>query len=141
MTEAKKASFSFIDFVINECSIDFKKDRTSEISINFDPSGKHFLKTNTFKLFLSVEIVNALKEQLIEIKTESTFQFSEDLSNLTTFFTINAPAIIFPYIRSFVSSLTIQSGHKPIVLPTLNLSGLAQVLESNIITIEDETAQ
>jgi len=137
MTEAEKSSFSFINFLINECSLDFKKDRTTEINIEFDPSGIHFLKTNTFKLFLNVRVNNSNKEQLIEIKTESSFQFSDDLPNLMKFFTINAPAIIFPYIRSFISSLSVQSGHKPILLPTLNLSGLAKVLESNIRTTEE----
>ena len=141
MTQAEKSSFSFVDFVINECSLDFKKDRTSDFNINFDPSGNHYSKTNTFKLFLNVKVINSLKELLIEIKTESTFQFSDNLPNLMKFFTINAPAIIFPYIRSFISSLSVQSGHKPIIIPTLNLSGLAKVLESNIKVIEEETIQ
>lgn len=136
MTEVKKASFNFINFVINECTLDFTKDRTTELNISFNPSGKHFLKTNTFKLFVNVKIINGNKEQIVDINTESKFKFSSDLKNLSTFFTKNAPAIIFPYIRAFVSSLSVQSGHKPILIPTLNLTGLAKVLESNIEIIE-----
>jgi preprotein translocase subunit SecB len=141
MTEATKSSFSFIDFVINECALDFTKDRTSEISIDFNPSGKHFVKTHIFKLFLDVKLFNSSKEQIIEIKTESTFQIGDDLQNTGTFFTKNAPAIIFPYIRAFISSLSVQSGHKPIVIPTLNLTGLTQVLEANISAINEEIVQ
>lgn len=33
---------------------------------------------------------------------------------------INAPAISFPYIRAFVSNLTLNSGYSPIFLPTYN---------------------
>lgn len=33
----------------------------------------------------------------------------------------NALAILFPYIRSIVSSVTAQSGREPIILPTVNL--------------------
>lgn len=40
------------------------------------------------------------------------------------FIALNAPAILFPYVRSFVSCLTAQSGMEPIILPTVNLSHL-----------------
>lgn len=33
---------------------------------------------------------------------------------------INAPAIAFPFLRSFVSLLTLNSGFKPAILPTVN---------------------
>lgn len=141
MTEAEKSSFSFTSFKINECSLDFTKERSKEINIEFDPAGNHYPKSNTFILFLNVRVNNAAKEQLIEIKTESSFQFSSNLDNLMTFFTLNAPAIIFPYVRAFISSLSVQSGHKPVLIPTLNLSGIAKVLESNIKIIEEESVQ
>jgi preprotein translocase subunit SecB len=141
MTEAEKSSFSFTNFTINECSLDFTKERSKEINIEFDPAGNHYPKSNKFILFLNVRVNNAAKEQLIEIKTESSFQFSNNLPNLMTFFTLNAPAIIFPYLRAFISSLSVQSGHKPILIPTLNLSGIAKILESNIKIIEEESVQ
>ncbi|MFN8302608.1 MAG: protein-export chaperone SecB [Saprospiraceae bacterium] len=33
---------------------------------------------------------------------------------------INAPAIAFPYLRSFISLLTLNSGFRPAILPTVN---------------------
>lgn len=39
---------------------------------------------------------------------------------------INAPAIAFPYLRAFVSNLTMNSGYNPIILPTFNFVQIAQ---------------
>lgn len=33
---------------------------------------------------------------------------------------VNAPAIAFPYLRSFLSIITMQSGYPPVVLPSIN---------------------
>ena len=33
---------------------------------------------------------------------------------------INAPAIAYPYLRAYVSNLTLQSGVTPVMLPTIN---------------------
>jgi len=48
------------------------------------------------------------------------------------FFCINGPAILFPYIRAYLSSLSALSGIPLILLPTINMTGLAETLKSNI---------
>ncbi len=45
---------------------------------------------------------------------------------------MNAPAILFPYIRSYISTLSTLSGLSPIVLHTLNLTSLKDELLDNI---------
>jgi preprotein translocase subunit SecB len=42
----------------------------------------------------------------------------------------NALAILFPYLRSIVSTVTSVSGRSPIVLPTVNIAGLFDAAES-----------
>lgn len=39
---------------------------------------------------------------------------------------VNAPAIAYPYLRSFVSLLTLNSGYETLVLPTVNFQALAK---------------
>lgn len=39
---------------------------------------------------------------------------------LSSFPRINAPAIAFPFLRAFVSNLTLQAGMKPVILPSIN---------------------
>jgi preprotein translocase subunit SecB len=42
------------------------------------------------------------------------------------FVQINAPAIAFPYLRSFVTLLTLNSGFTPAILPTVNFLKIAE---------------
>lgn len=138
MSKAAKSSFNFIDFKINKVFFDFKKERTEEINIGFNPFGKYYVKTGIFKLFIDVIISNSNEEFIIEINTESSFSLKEIDINKDNYFAINAPAIVFPYIRSFISSLSVQSGYKPMIIPTLNLIGISEELKSNISEIKDE---
>lgn len=39
---------------------------------------------------------------------------------------INAPAIAFPYLRSFLSVLTMQAGYSPVMLPSVNFVEFAK---------------
>ena len=49
----------------------------------------------------------------------------------------NAPAILFPYVRSYITSLTSLSGIKPVQLPILNISNLKDSLEKDIVYLDD----
>ena len=51
-------------------------------------------------------------------------KITEDFK-LSSFSKINAPAIAFPYLRAFVSNLTLQSGLEPVILPSINFVQLA----------------
>ena len=37
---------------------------------------------------------------------------------------INAPAIAYPFFRTFISNLTLNSGYNPIIIPTVNFQEL-----------------
>ncbi len=39
---------------------------------------------------------------------------------------INAPAIAFPYLRSFLSILTMQAGYPPVMIPSVNFVEFAK---------------
>lgn len=71
------------------------------------------------------------------INTEMRFFFetdspiTEDFKN-SSFPTVNAPAIAFPYLRSFLSIVTMQAGYPPVMLPSVNFvefSKKAQIQE------------
>ena len=57
---------------------------------------------------------------------------------MNQYFYTNAPAILFPYIRAYISTLTNLSGYKPINLPTLNLTSLREDLEKNTSEVGGE---
>ena len=136
MSETKKSDFQFVDFIINKSVFNFKQSY-DEINITINPSGKLFKKDKKFELSLEVIVFDKSNnnEELIQILCTSTFLFSEDVedkNSISSYFLINAPAIAFPYIRAYLSSLTVQSGKQALVLPTFNLSALADNLKENL---------
>jgi len=44
----------------------------------------------------------------------------------SNFVTINAPAIAYPFLRSFISTITLNAGYEPVLIPTINFQALAQ---------------
>jgi preprotein translocase subunit SecB len=76
------------------------------------------------RLLLNTSITDKNNALSIAVKAEGYFEFDKGLDEemKDAFFNTNAPAILFPYIRAYISTLSTLSGIKPIVLPTLNLS-------------------
>ena len=72
----------------------------------------------------------------ILVNCVASFKFKENISlaEIPNFFYPNSIAILFPYVRAFVSTLTLQANIKPILLPTLNLSSLQDILRENTTT-------
>lgn len=102
----------------------------SKININIKKSEN----ANLLSIFLSVSFVagvNILKEKEKEIKFDiemlGTFKFSSiPKETVETFGDISAPAIIFPFIREQLSSLSAKAGIPPILLPPVNFVELAK---------------
>jgi preprotein translocase subunit SecB len=138
MTTPETAAFSFANFKISKSDFDFSLERGVNLNISFNLSGQHFVKTNVFKLIIETLVNNHKEEIVIRILSESIFNFTgiED-KDLMNYFVGNAPAIVFPYIRAYVGTLTTLSGYPPLLLPTLNLSKLSKDLEQNITQITE----
>lgn len=134
MEEAVKSAFKFEKYSILRSVIDRKSDETPKsLQIGFEPKGTHFKEDSRFELFLMVRIEDEGKSLLIEVDASATYLLEGEVSDkmLKTFFYLNAPAILFPYIRAYIATLTTLSGMAPINLPTLNLTQLASQLERN----------
>ncbi len=131
------SSFQFENFLINKSLFELGDSTDiSDLSIGFRPSGKLDIENQMFNLELAVFISDSSEVFKVEIEAVGFFTFDNiDKDSLTSFLYHNAPAILFPYIRAYISSLTTLSGIKPIVLPTLNLSNLKDDLEKNIVEI------
>jgi preprotein translocase subunit SecB len=132
----ENSHFQFKGFKIKKSLIDINNHNDDlDLSIKFNPSGTLDKKQSIFILNLGIVIKDSDKLN-IEISSESFFEYSNiEEDKLSNFLYLNAPAIIFPYIRAYISSLTVLSGINPINLPTLNLSGLKSELESNILVL------
>ncbi|HAQ20633.1 MAG TPA: protein export chaperone secb [Prolixibacteraceae bacterium] len=134
MEEAIKSAFKFEKYNILRSVISRKSDETPKsLQISFEPKGTHFKEDGRFELSLDIRIEDEDKSLLIEVETVASYSLEGEVSDkmLHSFFYINAPAILFPYIRAYIAALTTLSGMSPINLPTLNLTQLAPELEKN----------
>lgn len=133
------SKFQFNGFKIIRTEIERKNNPPSEqISLGLLPKGVINKKEGNFQLYLDVKIEDENKSFFIEIKSVANYLFekSENLDNLSNYFYINAPALLFPYIRAYISTLTNLSGFEPINLPTLNMNNLGDELRKNITVNE-----
>ncbi|MDE5880204.1 MAG: protein-export chaperone SecB [Muribaculaceae bacterium] len=73
----------------------------------------------------------SFKQDGYGLKVEMRFFFETDAIitdefKNSSFPVINAPAIAFPYLRSFLSIVTMQSGYPPVMLPSINFVEFAK---------------
>ena len=138
----KEASFSLRGYKFPIVKLDMSKVKAGqdEFGLNILPEGEFSIKKKSFLLrfvftaFLNGEEVNPC----VEITCEGMFTFKEvvTIDDIPAYFYANSIAILFPYVRAFVSTVTLQANFQPIVLPTMNLSGLSNTLKEHIKVIE-----
>ncbi|WP_339888942.1 protein-export chaperone SecB [uncultured Flavobacterium sp.] len=133
------AEIQFLNFAVRESHIIFNKLSDFKIDININPKGFVFKSLNQFKLQLSVDVKDVDDNFNINIVTDAIFSYPENAEltkYIDTLFVVNAPAIVFPYVRAYISSLTALSGMPTLNLPTLNLSNVGEQLKNNIEIVE-----
>ncbi len=137
MSESSK--FQFQGFSITRSLIERKEnDPSRKLSIGFNPRGVINREEGVFRLHLGVRIVDEGKSLNIEIDAVANYKFDNGLGKelLSQFFYVNAPALLFPYIRAYISTLTNLSGFEAINLPTLNMTRLGEDLKKNTSELE-----
>lgn len=122
----KIAKFRFLGYKILKSVIEIENKEDLNQKMNVEFNGKNIIdnEDHKFNLQLDSRITNEDNSIIIEIVILGFFEFDSNLTEAQkeSFFDTNAPAILFPYVRAYVGSLTSLSGIKPIVLPTINLS-------------------
>ncbi|MFK5878719.1 MAG: protein-export chaperone SecB [Flavobacteriaceae bacterium] len=133
MEKPKKASFSLKKFKVPNFSYNESKGNP-ELNLSIDVKGDYFKENGKYKLYLEFKGSNSVDQSLIiEVNAVGIFKFSETIAakDIPEYFYANAIAIIFPYVRSFISTLTLQANTGLIMLDTLNLSNLKEALRQN----------
>ena len=134
----KNAAFSLRGYRFPKALIDltYIKDENNEFKMDIFPSGRYLTKTHEFELkFTFVAKLNNSEEPAINVDCEGLFAFAEPLAyeEIPDYFFPNSIAIIFPYVRAFVSTLSLQANYRPIVIPTMNLSDLSDTLRQHVV--------
>lgn len=137
----EKAAFSFKRYHFDDIHLCFSKIDNPELELVFNPEGVFKEKSKTFELKLQFKaILVSTQEEIISVQCIAEFNFSDDVvtvADIPEFFYANSIAIIFPYIRSFISTLTLQANYNPLVLATMNLSSLKGTLKEHTTTSKE----
>ena len=83
---------------------------------NSDSESRDFLVT--FEIVLSLS-----QGYLLEIEHSSIFTSNVNLDKKfqeSNFPKVNAPAIAYPFLRTFIANFLLNSGYEPIILPSIN---------------------
>lgn len=131
-TEQKKSDFRFTGFQVLETNLTRSPGESEgKLQSNINLSGTLFKKDKQFALLMDA----AFSEEGVfdaKVKMIGFFEFKADFSETADhFFYLNAPAILFPHLRAYISALTALSGMSAIVLPTFNLTNLAEKLKKS----------
>ena len=135
--QGKAATFTLKSYRFLQVSMDFETQEGATLSVSFDPNGEYCKATGEYKLRLITRVSSEEKE-FISTTLQVVFGFTEfiELSEIPDYFYPNCMAIVFPYVRSFLSTLSLQANVPPIILPIINFSDLQGVLKRNTKEVE-----
>jgi preprotein translocase subunit SecB len=136
----EKAKFRFKGFIIKKSLIEIEDQNniSEDLKVDFQLSGKNYSSEERYELTLKATIVEINNNLNIEVLANASFEYeggslSPEEENI--YFYTSAPAILFPYIRAHIGTISNLSGINPIMLPTLNLTQKGQELKANTVHI------
>ena len=122
----KAARFRMQGYLITNTSIKLTgKEIGEDIEFGVVPEGVFNETEKTFLLILNVVAKDKDSNLDLSLTIKGLFEYdADDMSELIPYISMNAPAIMFPYIRAYISNITALGGTQPIILPTLNVEGV-----------------
>lgn len=131
-----KARFRFVEYLFKETSIKLTgEDIGDDVEFGIEPSGIFEEDKEMFILTLRVLVKDKKSSLQLEMIVTGKFKYeTNDMQELIHYIGFNAPAIIFPYIRAYITNITALGGMSPIILPTLNMESVGNELLENIIS-------
>lgn len=128
MAKIKLLSVQFVDVkLISETYDPNETNSLSEPTLTVTSLSK-LDAPNKFGIRFDIQLSSTTGFSL-HVTSIAHFEADEDLDKeffTSDFVKINGPAIGFPYLRSFISNLTLLSGFNPVFLPTFNFVAMAQ---------------
>lgn len=125
-----EAALKFEEYIVTKASYtlndNFVFDDNNQLEVEFDLYSTVNLRNDQNSDVVLVAIVgdeaNTNCPFIIEVAISGVFSFEGDLEAKESFMTSNAIAILFPYVRSLVSELSVKSNIFPAFnLPLINI--------------------
>lgn len=119
--------FTNIEFTRDQQELNF-----DEIKVNASVSSKVNKENQLFVIRLGFDIgIESNDAFKVSIEVEGVFNIPTDIPDgiRDSLLKRNTIAILFPYVRAQITTLTAQPGMEPIVLPALNINALMDEME------------
>lgn len=113
-----------------------------DIENNFDLAYMNAYTSDDDKVFavkFDAKISSKDEMFLIDLEYYGIFEADtpiDDKFKRSNFPSVNAPAIAFPFLRSFLSTVTVNAGINPIILPAVNFQELAKAKNEELLADE-----
>lgn len=123
MENTTRSSFQFIKYVVEDASIQINDSNISKrMNLNLKMQTNVREDSPACELSLMAELNDESSNLRIRVRLTGYFEaIDSDVTARDGFICRNAPAILFPYLRAYVSTLTAQSGIPAVIIPTVNL--------------------
>jgi len=98
-------------------------ENPSDLSFSYSPAF-HESSDQEFLVIFDLSL-NSDEGFLLSVQYVARFETDEPIyENFkeSNFVKINAPAIAYPFLRTYISNLTLNSGFSPVILPTINFT-------------------
>lgn len=134
----KTAIFKLERFFIPKFSCEEPKVAFAEVDLNLTPSGIYNPTNGEYQLTFDLKVIGKSgddKKEYKEIISANCLAYfiidkSPSFTEIPDFFFSNCIAIVFPYMRAFISTLTLQAGQKMLILPILDLTSMSASLKN-----------
>ena len=132
--EQEKSKFRFEGYKIIHSQLNLSDSLVSseEYSIGIKAKGK--IQGDRFYLTLDTTVSSKDENISANVIMVGEFVFNNEIAKemLGVLFCINAPAIMFPYIRAYISTLTALSVIDTVIVPTLMMAPLKEEILQSI---------
>lgn len=133
-------AFNFRDFRVSKFSYEETGNENDELDMEFQPKGKYFEKTGIFELLLTFTALDKLTgNRIIKVKSVAEFIFDKPYKfvELPAYFFTNSIPIMFPYVRAFISTMTLQANGNVLMLGLIKFGNIAEPLKENTEVVSE----
>lgn len=130
----RKPRFRFIGYLIKETNMNLSTNvYGKDLKLDITPFGDLDKENGSLNVDLRVSVSDNENKLSLTFLISGHFEFEcGTFEELKSYICMNAPAILFPYIRAYTTTITSLAGSNPIIMPTLNLEGVGKQLLSLI---------
>ena len=131
------AVFSLKKYIFDKVSLNLENlSPDSKLNLKIEPVGTYNQGSGEYSLVFIFEALQGDEKPdvIVSVRCNAVFLFQKPVNKeeFPSMFYANSIAILFPYVRAFISTVTLQANLiPPILLPTMNLTSLGERLMNN----------